>query len=113
MFDIQIENLIKALNVNSELNSKNKLIFATNFGLVLGNILQKNNNKFDFENFSMIKVLFESVQDDRFIFESKNNTFIILYDVKLIQTNNNIINLPFLILFLNDIQGLSFGRFDN
>lgn len=110
MRNFSIESLINALDTNATtINSKNKLIFGTNSGIVLGKVLYKNNKDFEFENFATIKILFENVPEDKFIFTENAKSFIVLYDVVVINNNSNI-TLPFLILFLPEIQYLSFGQ---
>ena len=113
MRNFSIESLINALDTNATtINSKNKLIFGTNSGIVFGRVLYKNNKDFEFENFATIKILFENVPEDKFIFTENAKSFIVLYDVVVINNNSNI-TLPFLILFLPEIQYLSFGNFRN
>ncbi len=110
MRNFSIESLINTLDTNATtINSKNKLIFGTNSGIVLGKVLYKNNKDFEFENFATIKILFENVPEDKFIFTENAKSFIVLYDVVVINNNSNI-TLPFLILFLPEIQYLSFGQ---
>ncbi|MBS5794742.1 MAG: hypothetical protein KIC92_08335 [Clostridiales bacterium] len=110
MCNFSIESLINTLDTNATtINSKNKLIFGTNSGIVLGKVLYKNNKDFEFENFATIKILFENVPEDKFIFTENAKSFIVLYDVVVINNNSNI-TLPFLILFLPEIQYLSFGQ---
>ncbi len=110
MCNFSIESLINTLDTNATtINSKNKLIFGTNSGIVLGKVLYKNNKDFEFENFATIKILFENVPEDKFIFTENAKSFIVLSDVVVINNNSNI-TLPFLILFLPEIQYLSFGQ---
>ena len=111
--ELSIENIIKGLNINAtNFNTKNKLLFGTSSGIVYGKILFKNTLDFDFENVPLIKILFENVPEDKFIFITKDKPFIVLYNVE-IKNNNTTVNLPFLVLFLSDVQYLSFGYFQN
>ena len=111
--NFSIENVIKSLNINAtNFNTKNKLIFGTSSGTIFGKILFRNTLEFDFKSFPAIKVLFENIPEDKFVFTENAKSFIVLYDVE-IKNNNTNINLPFLVLFLSHIQYLSFVDYQN
>lgn len=120
---LSIISMIESLNKNQESDKNNKIIIMTSFGIIQADEVLKRDYNFNVDSDEIVApdYLFQLALNNRDeILKEHNNEDLLLQQTSLVLKNvqiksfgsNATTNLPIMILFSEDIIGITLGQID-
>ncbi len=94
-------------------NTKHNIIFNTDSGIIKGDIVEKNEIE-NIESLELLplKTLDFSINQGKNVFEISKDDYLFLKNVSIF-SGDKIFKIPFYVIFLETIKGVSVGSIDN